>query len=379
MPGIDLSTLTAPELRQLMRLARGRRDGLLIDRVEWELAQRAALSSRVGFTVERKPTVLIEDGEVTIDEVRAFRRPEPGLPQRRPSRLPAVLGGAVAGSVLTVGAFAGVQGTDSWRLPSTIDIPALPLVTIAQRPEAPKPVARPVPATPASASDAVAGALAPEPFPPARLQVVEVDPVPPPPAIVEPPPAPVEVAQVEPAPEPKVEPKPEPKAEKVAKKPEPAKAKAKASKPKAAELAAKTASGAKAKAKSDAPKALAAKKDAKPKTALAANKVSDKSAKLTAKAEPKGKAAVTAKKKPPAATKLAANKPKAKAAPKRAAKASAKPAAVKTTLAKAAKPKPAVATKPKPKQVAAADDTIGTLLAKADSADAPSAARDAAQ
>ena len=120
MPGIDLSTLTAPELRQLLRLARGRHDGLLIDRVEWEIAQRKSLESRVGVDLKRATPSLIEDGDVTIDEVRAFRRPEAGLPPPRPrrrgsGRVSAMLGGMVAGSALTAGAFAGVDS--GWRLP----------------------------------------------------------------------------------------------------------------------------------------------------------------------------------------------------------------------------------------------------------------------
>ena len=256
MPGIDLSTLTAPELQQLRRLARGRHDGLLIDRVEWEIAQRAALSSRLGFQVGRPAPVAGGDGEVTLDEVRAFRQPELQLPPpRRASSLPALAGGLVAGSLITAAAFAGVQGLDGWRLRAKS-----PAVQVAVAERQAKPVRRPAPrpvATPStSTSDAVAGALAPEPFPPQA---------PPPP------PAPVEVAVVEaPAPAPVVaeEPPPAPVVEEVAK-PEPKRALAKKDKAKPSEkkkeLASKTekpsktvvAPKAKATPKTPAAKALA--------------------------------------------------------------------------------------------------------------------------
>jgi len=378
MPGIDLSTLTAPELRQLLRLARGRHDGLLIDRVEWEIAQRKSLESRVGVDLKRSAPSLIEDGDVTIDEVRAFRRPGPGLPppQRRRTgsgRVSAMLGGLVAGSALTAGAFASAGS--GWRLPATIEIPSLPRVAFAERPPAPKPVLPPKPVVVATASsDAVAGFLAPEPFP--------AQPPPPPPSVevVEaPPPPPIEVAEV-------IAP---PVVEK------PTVEKAKADKPKLAE---------KKKPAAKAKKTELAKKqpDAKAKTAVAAKKPADK-AKLAARKDPKAKTAVAAKKDPKAKTAVAAkdtkaktasakakdasktklaakDKPKAKVAAKPAskatAKAEAKKPAPKTTLAKApAKPKAAAKAPTKPKaQVAEAaaqgeaHDAIGTLLARAEGA-----------
>lgn len=339
MPGIDLSTLTAPELRQLLRLARARRDGLLIDRLEWEMAQRAALSSRVGFTVERKPTVVIEDGDVTIDEVRAFRRPEPGLPARRTGgggRLAAGLGGLVAGSVLTAGAFAAAQGTDGWRLPAQIELPALPAFAVAERTPPPRP---PVALRTAN-SDAVAGALAPEPFP----EIAVAEPPAPPPEPVAPPPEPLveAVAVAEAAPEPK----PQPRAAKAEAKPKakPAKAKteqakAKPKKPVAlAEAKVKPSKGEKAKAKTA---------KAKPKTEVASAK-----SKVKAKAGAKAKAEtkLAAKAKP---TKTAEAKSKTKAKP-----------AAKTALAKKdAKPAPKPPAKSKPQ--VAQHDAIGVLLAQA--------------
>jgi hypothetical protein len=381
MPGIDLSTLTAPELRQLLRLARGRHDGLLIDRVEWEIAQRKSLESRVGVDLRRSAPSLIEDGDVTIDEVRAFRRPEPGLPPPRrrsgSGRVSAMLGGLVAGSALTAGAFASAGS--GWRLPATIEIPTLPRMAFAERPPAPRPVLPPKPVVVAAASsDAVAGILAPEAFPP---------PPPPPVEVVEvPPPAPVEVAEV--ITPPIVETPEPPKAKPEKPKPEKAKVekakveKAKTDKPKLAEKKKPTAKAKKTE--------LAKKKpDAKAKTALAAKTPSGK-AKLAAKKDPKAKTTVAAKKEPKAKaasakakdaskTKLAAkDKPKTKVAAKPASKATvkaeARKPAPKTALAKApAKPKAAAKAPAKPKaQVAEAapqgeaQDTIGAVLARAE-------------
>ena len=41
MPGINVSALTGGDLRRLLKLAQARKDGLLADRLEWELASRA--------------------------------------------------------------------------------------------------------------------------------------------------------------------------------------------------------------------------------------------------------------------------------------------------------------------------------------------------
>ncbi|HZZ34782.1 MAG TPA: hypothetical protein VFE03_03590, partial [Caulobacteraceae bacterium] len=70
MPGMDLASLTQPELKQLLRLARGRDDGPLIDRLEWELAERASLSTRVGFPVGTPVVVGPEPDGVWAEPVR---------------------------------------------------------------------------------------------------------------------------------------------------------------------------------------------------------------------------------------------------------------------------------------------------------------------
>lgn len=120
MSGPDLSILTVPELRQLQRLARSRRDGAMKDVVEWELASRGPQSA---------PTW--------------------------PSGAVLIAGGLAAGALLASATLWAAGGFDDWRLPTRSERPPAP------QPEPPKPLPRPGPVS----GSAVADVLAPEPFP----------------------------------------------------------------------------------------------------------------------------------------------------------------------------------------------------------------------
>jgi len=337
MSVMDLSALSAAELERLLKAARGGPHGLLLDRVQWEIAERAAHASRVsyraGFQVETQDVAAAE-AEAPADalawsDVRPLALSRPGeAPRRAPRGLPWAGVGLVAGVLLTAGVFWGANGAPALRLPTIVERPAAPVKkTPPPAPPALQPA--PAPAQPASTSDAVAGVLAPEPFPP---------PAPPAPAIA-PPPPPVEIARSEPAgiateapPTEVARTEPAPKAEVAAKKA-----------PEAEVASAKK----QPTARKDAEKAVATRKDRASKTQLAL------------RTEAASRKALAAKKAPAPKTRLAArSNGGSKVAVVEKTASTSKPApAAKAQLA--AKTRPAAKAAP-----AEVDDPIGVLLAR---------------
>lgn len=186
MPAMDLSALTTLELKRLLRAARSRHDGALVDRVEWAIAERAALASRMGVQ-DAPPDAVAPDPEADAAddpdqpdppeppvvrtlppelEALVFKRPAgpPGIPALK--GIPLLGVGLAAGSLFTAGLFWAANGTEAPRRPAKVERPALRVMTARPVTPAPRPTP-PAPRTPqASGADAVAGVLAPESFPP---------------------------------------------------------------------------------------------------------------------------------------------------------------------------------------------------------------------
>ena len=166
MPEIDLSALSGPELRRLLKVAHARGNGSLADRLEWEIAARGA----GGVAPEGAlppPPLPQDDGDEPFYRMRTpdaeplaiERRAE--VASSRTSGLPLVGLGVVAGCLLSGAAF--------WGL-TKIDLPRFDLAKLMERPPAPAPRAMtvrpaPVPAAAPPGADQVAAALAPGPFP----------------------------------------------------------------------------------------------------------------------------------------------------------------------------------------------------------------------
>jgi uncharacterized protein YecT (DUF1311 family) len=200
MPEIDLSALSGPELRRLLKVAHARHNGALADRLEWEIAARAGGGHGAPAPPPHphpdepdEPTFRMRapEPEPEPEPFVMARRPEPPAPAGRGLLLVGV--GVVAGVVLSGAAFWGLQ-----RLNAP---PPAPRAMIVRPVEAPRAAPRPAPAPAAPGADQVAAALAPGPFPP-RPEPVAPAPVPIPPPVA-PPPAPVEA--VAPAPKPPAE------------------------------------------------------------------------------------------------------------------------------------------------------------------------------
>jgi hypothetical protein len=316
MPAIDLATLNATELRQLLRLARGNHDGPLIDQIEWELAERASLSTRLGVDVDAPVIAGRAPGANGSEPV------EPGLrldrePRSRPQlyalrRRPPSGGlgwgaaGLVAGAFLTTAVFWTNHDLAAWRLSVRLEPSATEIKTTEGA--APPPVRAEAAPPPAAAlvetaaagpgSDAVAGVLAPHPFP------ARPEPPPPPPAPTAPAPAPepevpppppppsaVELAEAEPAPPPKAAPPPR---KVVAAKARTAKVQLAARKPSKVEAKKVQLAAAEAKAKPSARRAPVAKLAAATERPKAKTPTPPKT-QLAAKTPPKAKPAAASK------------------------------------------------------------------------------------
>jgi hypothetical protein len=314
MPAIDLATLNATELRQLLRLARGNHDGPLIDQIEWELAERASLSTRLGVDVDapviagRAPgangSEPVEPG-LRLDREPRSRPQLYALPKRPPSGgLGWGAAGLVAGAFLTTAAFWTNHDLAAWRLSVRLEPSATEVKTTERaappsiRAEAAPPPAAALVETAAAGpgSDAVAGVLAPHPFParpeppppaptaPAPAPEPEVPPPPPPPSAVE-------LAEAEPAPPPKAAPPPR---KVVAAKARTAKVQLAARKPSKVEAKKVQLAAAEAKAKPSARRAPVAKLAAATERPKAKTPTPPKT-QLAAKTPPKAKPAAASK------------------------------------------------------------------------------------
>ena len=190
MPGVDLSAVNGPELRRLLKIAHARRDGLLADRLEWEIAERRATSIPRPAPAFERPADDDQD-ELDFDmapaEAQSFTpaydAPNPASGGRS---LLLVTLGAVAGALGSAGVFWGLERMDG---------PPSPGGASPARAESP-PMMAMGPAEPAA--DQVAAALAPQLRPPLPLDAAPAAPVEAPPEVATPAPTPsVEVAKAE--------------------------------------------------------------------------------------------------------------------------------------------------------------------------------------
>ena len=139
MPGINVSALSGGDLRRLLKVAHARHDGLLADRLEWEIAARATPGGHapVPFATPQEE----DDEEEAVErmaapDVEAFT-PEPMVrePASPPRGVLLVTLGAVAGSLLSVSVFWGLERLDMRR--SLGLKPSEPALTVAVAPAAP--------------------------------------------------------------------------------------------------------------------------------------------------------------------------------------------------------------------------------------------------
>lgn len=220
MPGIDLSTLNALELRRLLKVAHSRNDGPLADRLEWEIAARG--TSLGGPALPFAQHADDDPGEPTFHMAPPDHREpfapepfvlEPTVREPPPARSGVMLVslGVLAGCLLSGATFWAVQRMD--MSPAAVKPPAPRAMAV--RAPAPRPPPRRAPALVQPGADQVAAALAPGPFPARPEPVPEPEPVTAEPepaapapepaapvveAAAEPETAPVEVAKEEPAP-----------------------------------------------------------------------------------------------------------------------------------------------------------------------------------
>ena len=116
MPGINVAALSGGDLRRLLKVAHARADGLLADRLEWEIAARASSVVRPAGPF----ATLADDPDAAAEHLAAYHA-EPFAPEhavrhpvsgRRSSALLVSLG-AVAGSLLSATVFWSIE-----RLPT---------------------------------------------------------------------------------------------------------------------------------------------------------------------------------------------------------------------------------------------------------------------
>jgi hypothetical protein len=179
MPGINVAALSGGDLRRLLKVAHARADGLLADRLEWEIAARASSVVRPAGPF----ATLADDPDEAAEHLAAYQD-QPFAPEHA-ARLPVsgrrsgallVSLGAVAGSLLSATVFWGIER------PPTLDR-AQPHPTRAMSLRSAPPVQLRAPAP----EQAVAQ-IAPVALPPLPKPVVVDAPAAPPP--------PVEVAKV---------------------------------------------------------------------------------------------------------------------------------------------------------------------------------------
>jgi hypothetical protein len=116
MPGINVAALTEGDLRRLLKVAHARADGLLADRLEWEIAARASSVVRPAGPF----ATLTDDPDEAAEQLAAYDA-RPFAPEHaarhpvsgRSSGALLVSLGAVAGSLLSATVFWGIE-----RLPT---------------------------------------------------------------------------------------------------------------------------------------------------------------------------------------------------------------------------------------------------------------------
>jgi hypothetical protein len=180
MPGIDLSSLNGQELRRLLKVAHSRRDGLFADRLEWEIASRAAASGEhaagpFAYLPEDDPEEPFFRSIALDDEPLVIEREAEEPASARGILMMACLG-VVAGFALSGPAFWGLERMQ--RPPALEKVEPHPTRAMAARsaPARSAPVraarAAPPPAPVAPGADQVVAVLAPGPFPPSPKPVV---------------------------------------------------------------------------------------------------------------------------------------------------------------------------------------------------------------
>ena len=192
MPGINVSALSGGDLRRLLKVAHTRHDGLLADRLEWEIAARATSGGRPApafASHDDDEDEAVEPIVAPQDEVAAFA-PEPAAPAdtvgthrlredtvgepARPRGVLLVTLGAVAGSLLSAAVFWGLERANMREAPSRVE----PRPVIAMSPAAeqvalallaPEPLV--LPEAPAAAKVETALPVAPPPVEVAKASV----------------------------------------------------------------------------------------------------------------------------------------------------------------------------------------------------------------
>jgi hypothetical protein len=145
MPGIDLSAMKGPDLRRLLKVAHSRHEGLLADRLEWEIAARRATG---GVRPARPFGTPAEDDR---DEPRITASDAQSFAPAYDAREPASGGRSVL--LVTLGAVAGalISATVFWGLgrmagpPSPGRAQSQPMMAMAVGPAAPAAAALPAP------------------------------------------------------------------------------------------------------------------------------------------------------------------------------------------------------------------------------------------
>jgi hypothetical protein len=211
MPGINVAALTEGDLRRLLKVAHARADGLLADRLEWEIAARASSVVRPAGPF----ATLTDDPDEAAEQLAAYDA-RPFAPEHaarhpvsgRSSGALLVSLGAVAGSLLSATVFWGIERlpTLDGAQPHPTRAMSLRTAPLVQPPPAPEQAVAHL-APPPAPEEAVAH-IAPPPAPAPALAVAQIAPeaLPPLPKPVavdtpapKPPPPPVLVAkQVEP-------------------------------------------------------------------------------------------------------------------------------------------------------------------------------------
>ncbi len=131
MPGIDLAALSGADLRRLLKVAHTRRDGLLSDRLEWEIAARAASGVRAPARFAPSPRN-DDERDSTFHMSAADEGAAAGdLAAKAPRSVLLVTLGAAAGSLASAALFWGLEQSPP---PGRTPPPAMASATLASRP-----------------------------------------------------------------------------------------------------------------------------------------------------------------------------------------------------------------------------------------------------
>lgn len=153
MPGIDLSTVSGPDLRRLLKMAHIRHEGLLADQLEWEIAARRATRGArpmPGFRKSAEDDAEAPDVPMAAPEAPSFAPAyEAETPAARSRSVLLVTLGALGGGLVSATVFWGLGRMD--RPPS----PARPSAETAA----------PQPSMGSAAPQSTVAGLASEPVP----------------------------------------------------------------------------------------------------------------------------------------------------------------------------------------------------------------------